>query len=75
MERKDVLISAEALARQRKFQERVREMYETRQAHPLACVETFGCQQNVADGQRIMGMLEAMGFGFTQEPREADLVF
>ena len=74
MERKDVLISAEALARQRKFQERVREMYETRQAHPLACVETFGCQQNVADGQRIMGMLEAMGFGFTQEPREADLV-
>lgn len=74
MERKDILIPAEALARQREFQERIRQMYETRQAHPLACVETFGCQQNVADGQRIMGMLEAMGFGFTQEPKEADIV-
>lgn len=74
MERKDVLIPAEALARQREFQERIREMYQSRQAHPLACVETFGCQQNVADGQRIMGMLEAMGFGFTREPKEADIV-
>ncbi|MBU5625820.1 tRNA (N6-isopentenyl adenosine(37)-C2)-methylthiotransferase MiaB [Oscillibacter sp. MSJ-2] len=41
---------------------------------PTACVDTFGCQQNVADGQRIMGMLQAMGFTFTDEPARADLV-
>ncbi|QNL45908.1 tRNA (N6-isopentenyl adenosine(37)-C2)-methylthiotransferase MiaB [Oscillibacter hominis] len=41
---------------------------------PTACVDTFGCQQNVADGQRIMGMLQTMGFTFTDEPAQADLV-
>ena len=74
MERSKVLISEAEIDRQRSFQARIRDMFALRQAHPLACVETFGCQQNVADGQRLMGMLEAMGFGFTEEPREADLV-
>ena len=61
------------IARQRGFQEKIKAMFAARGAHPRACVETFGCQQNVADGQRIMGMLEAMGFAFTEDPGEADL--
>ncbi|MCI8690597.1 MAG: tRNA (N6-isopentenyl adenosine(37)-C2)-methylthiotransferase MiaB [Oscillibacter sp.] len=44
------------------------------ETQPAACVETFGCQQNVADGQRLMGMLEACGFRFTGKPEKADLV-
>lgn len=43
MERKDVLIPAEDLARQRDFQEKIRGMFASRQAHPRACVDTFGC--------------------------------
>ncbi len=74
MERSKVLISEAEIDRQRSFQARIRDMFALRQAHPLACLETFGCQQNVADGQRLMGMLEACGFAFTGEPREADLV-
>jgi tRNA-2-methylthio-N6-dimethylallyladenosine synthase len=74
LERKDVQIPGEALARQREFSERIRRLFESRQAHPLACVDTFGCQQNVADGQKIQGMLQEMGFAFTREPGEADLV-
>ncbi|MFR5405550.1 MAG: hypothetical protein ACLTG0_09245 [Oscillibacter sp.] len=31
-------------------------------------MDTFGCQQNVADGQKLMGMLEASGFTLTQDP-------
>ena len=58
----------------RDFEERIREMFSARQVHPVACVDTFGCQQNVADGERLMGMLEACGFTFTQEPGQADLV-
>ena len=27
----------------------------------------YGCQQNVADSQRLMGMLREMGFGFTED--------
>ena len=74
MKRELVLVPEADLARQRKFQQQIRSMFESRQAHPAACVETFGCQQNVADGQRLMGMLEACGFSFTEDPKEADLV-
>ena len=74
MERKNVQIPAQDLERQQEFTGKIRARFEERQAHPLACVDTFGCQQNVADGQRLMGMLEQMGFGFTDRPEEADLV-
>ena len=74
MEREKVLVPEEDLARQREFEERVRDMFAAREAHPYACVDTFGCQQNVADGQKLMGMLEQMGFAFTADPKEADLV-
>ena len=41
---------------------------------PLAMVHTYGCQQNVADGEKIKGQLAEMGFSFTEDPEEADLV-
>ena len=50
-----MLISPAELDRQRDFQEKIKAMFSARRAHPLACLETFGCQQNVADGQRLMG--------------------
>ena len=74
MERKNVLVPEAELERQRNFEKKIKDMFTAREAHPVACVDTFGCQQNVADGQKLMGMLETMGFAFTEEPREADLV-
>ena len=74
MERKDVLVPQAELERQRDFEKKVYEMFARREAHPVACIDTFGCQQNVADGQKLMGMLEAMGFTFTDKPVEADVV-
>ncbi|MCQ2470471.1 MAG: tRNA (N6-isopentenyl adenosine(37)-C2)-methylthiotransferase MiaB [Clostridia bacterium] len=41
---------------------------------PLAMVHTYGCQGNVSDGERIKGMLEKCGYGFTDDVNEADLV-
>ena len=41
---------------------------------PLALVRTYGCQQNVADSQRIKGLLALMGYGFTESEHEADLI-
>ena len=40
----------------------------------LALVHSYGCQQNTSDGERLMGILAEMGFGFTEEPSEADLI-
>ena len=74
MDRKQVLIPQEQLARQREFEEKIRALHEGRTAPLLAMVDTFGCQQNVADSQHIMGMLEAMGFGFTDDPARAAVV-
>ena len=41
---------------------------------PLAYVRTYGCQQNVADGEKMKGLLAEMGFGFADSPEEADLI-
>lgn len=41
---------------------------------PLACVRTYGCQQNVADSERMKGMLSEMGYDFTDRTEDADLV-
>ncbi len=45
-----------------------------RGAVPMAFVHTYGCQQNVADGEKIKGLLEEMGFSFTNNEEEADLI-
>ena len=72
MDRTQVQIPAAQLERQRDFEAKIKEMHSHR---PLrAMVDTFGCQQNVADSQHIMGMLEAMGFGFTDDPARAAVV-
>ena len=74
MEREKVLVSAEDLERQRTYMRRVRALLESRGVSPTACVDTFGCQQNVADGERLQGMLQEMGFTLTEEPEGADVV-
>ena len=37
-------------------------------------VQTFGCQQNEADSERIAGMAAEMGYAITDTPEEADLI-
>ena len=36
-------------------------------ARPLAMVDTYGCQQNEADSEKIRGYLAEMGYGFMQD--------
>ena len=74
MDRKQVLIPEEQTLRQRDFERKIRELHTQRGRSVRALVDTFGCQQNVADSQHIMGMLEAMGCTFVTAPEEADIV-
>ena len=37
-------------------------------------IKTFGCQMNVNDSERIKGILKTLGFEFTDDWREADLI-
>ncbi len=70
------VITPEELQNQIPFREKVRQHYIDNKpdAPPLACIRTFGCQQNVADSEHIKGMLAEMGFGFTEETEVADLI-
>lgn len=74
MEREKVLVSAEETARQKEYMDKVRALHEQRTTKPLAYVHTYGCQQNVADGERLMGMLREMGCEFTDDTKRADIV-
>ena len=41
---------------------------------PKAFVHTYGCQGNVADGEKLKGMLQSMGYRLTDSVENADLV-
>ena len=74
MERKEVIVSEQELARQKEFTRKMREMNDRRTRTPLALVDTFGCQQNVADGEVLMGMLREMGYELTRDENQADVI-
>ena len=74
MERKEVIVSEQELARQKEFTRKMREMNDRRTRTPLALVDTFGCQQNVADGEVLMGMLHEMGYELTRDENQADVI-
>jgi len=40
----------------------------------LAYVRSFGCQLNVSDGEKIKGVLKKIGYSFTDNENEADLI-
>ena len=74
MERKEVLVSTEELAQQKEFSAKVRSFNAQRTRAPLALVDTFGCQQNVADGEMLMGLLRDMGYELTDNEAVADVI-
>ena len=60
---------------QQSYISQVKSLLEKRFDHPpMACVRTFGCQQNEADSEKIRGMLSQMGYGLTEETALADLI-
>lgn len=66
-------ISREEMALQRDFMKKVAEI-NSKGEPPVAHVHTFGCQQNVSDGEKLKGMLAEMGYGFSAHPYGAKLV-
>jgi tRNA-2-methylthio-N6-dimethylallyladenosine synthase len=64
------------LEEERKYIAQLRQIMQVRKRGevPLAFVHTYGCQQNVADSEKIKGMLARMGFSFTQQPADADFI-
>lgn len=64
--------SASGWDTQRQYVARVRGLWGA--SGKKAYVRTYGCQQNVSDSEKLSGMLEQMGYTFTDSPKDADLV-
>ena len=67
-------ITKEQIAAQEAVAARLRERFTADGKTPLAMVDTYGCQQNESDSERIRGYLAEMGFGFTSDEFAADIV-
>ena len=74
MKREDVIVSKEEIQVQQGYAEQVCELYARKGKTPKALIETYGCQQNENDSERLRGMLDKMGFTFTEDREEADLI-
>ncbi len=74
MNTKTTVITPEQLHEQEDCCARLRDYWEKRGEVPTAYVETYGCQQNEADSQRIAGMLEACGYTLQNQAEGADAV-
>ena len=67
-------IPPEDIAAQLSLCDQVRALLDRRPGEKRAYVDTYGCQQNEADSERLRGYLARMGFGFSDTPEGADLV-
>ena len=73
--RKTQEVSQDVLENQKHFSVKVNSVLSARYGEtPKACVITYGCQQNVADSEKIKGMLELMGYDFTEDRLSAKLI-
>ena len=74
METRTTVISPEQLRVQQAACGEIREYWTARGLTPVAFVDTYGCQQNEADSERIRGMLESAGYGLTDTEEGADVI-
>ena len=68
-----VEVSAGDIEKQKAFMQMIRETIQERNKQPLAYVDTYGCQQNEADSEKLRGMLIEMGYGLTGDENEAEI--
>ncbi len=74
MERTTTIIPQEDIQAQLAHCQAVAQLTAQWPERPLAFVDTYGCQQNEADSERLRGYLEQMGFGFTQDEEQARII-
>ena len=74
MNTKTTRISASQVDEQLAYCHRIRALWMERGITPKAYVETYGCQQNEADSERLRGMLSDAGYAICDEAEGADVV-
>ena len=73
MERTTVIAEAQLQA-QKEICRQIKEYWQEKGITPKAFVDTYGCQQNEADSERIRGMLADCGYEMTDTEEGADVI-
>ena len=74
MSSKTTVIAQEELQRQFSYCDKIAAYWHEKQVTPTAYVETYGCQQNEADSEKIRGYLTQSGYAIVQQAEGADVV-
>ena len=74
MSNKTTVISQAQLDVQFAFCDRIAAIWQEEGRIPTAYVETYGCQQNEADSERIRGLLSECGYAITDTAEGSDVV-
>lgn len=68
----DVFVSNDNIERQKDYMTKIKNIATNQKL--TAYVRTYGCQQNVSDGEKLKGMLSEAGYTLVDSSDEADLV-
>lgn len=78
MQKATVRLPDEMIERQYEYMHRIKQQSDrcsaVRGRRPMAYTDTYGCQQNEADTELLRGMCLEMGYDFTGDANEADLI-
>ncbi len=74
MNTKTTVISQEQLQDQFSCCDKIAAFWQTQGRTPKAYVETYGCQQNEADSEKLRGYLSQSGYAIVQSAEGADVV-
>ncbi len=74
MNTKTTVISENELNTQFAFCDKIAAYWRNQNDTPTAYVETYGCQQNEADSEKLRGYLTQSGYAIVQEAEGADVV-
>ena len=67
-------IPQKEIEKQKNIMTRVRAISDSMERCPMAFVDTYGCQQNESDSEKLRGMLREMGYAFTRSEDDADVI-
>ena len=74
MSNKTTVISEEQLRQQFDYCDKIAAYWREKDTVPVAYVETYGCQQNEADSEKLRGLLAQSGYCIGTEAEGADVV-
>ena len=74
MNTKTTVIAQEDLGHQFAYCDQIAAYWHSQHRTPTAYVETYGCQQNEADSEKLRGYLAQSGYTMTQQAEGADVV-